>query len=301
MITDLPQKFVRLISKAHGTKGAKWLADLPMIISEIEEKWSLEVSKPFRNLSYNFVAPCVCENVGEAVLKIGFPEENPPVFGEAEMLKLYNGDGAARFLRLDEKRLALLLERLNPGKHLQNIFQDDESKSVEIAIEVLQKIKRKPPENHHFTLLEDWFAGFEKAKNTQFPSEPIQKATNFYKELSGGESFLIHGDFHHENILSATREPFLAIDPKGVIGQIGYEISVFLNNHVWWLENDICLREKLDNVVLKFSEAFEIEPQILRKWAYAQGVLSAWWTFEENRENWKPALASTEIWEDIGF
>jgi hypothetical protein len=31
------------------------------------------------------------------------------------------------------------------------------------------------------------------------------------------------------------REPFLAIDPKGIVGDIGFEISVFLNNPRGWL------------------------------------------------------------------
>lgn len=293
---DLPEKFIQTMTEAHGAKGAEWLAELPEIIAEIEGKWSLKVGKPFQNLSYHFVAPCVCADRSEAVLKIGFPEENSPVLGEAEMLKLYNGSGAVKFLRIDEKHLALLLEKLNPGKHLKNVFQFDEAKSVVIAIEVLRKIRRKPPEKHNFIKLEDWFKGFEKALNTNFPAQAVGKARKFYEELSTGESFLIHGDFHHENILSATREPFLAIDPKGVVGQIGYEISVFLNNHAWWLEDDVRLREKLDDAVLKFSEAFEIEPQTLRKWAYAQDVLSAWWTFEENSENWKPDLVPAVVW-----
>jgi streptomycin 6-kinase len=297
MARKLPEKFVRIITKAHGAKGAEWLAELPGLIWEIEERWSLEAGKPFQNLSYNYVAPCSFRAGGEAVLKIGFPEENSPVLGEAETLKFYNGSGAAKLLRIDEENLTLLLEKLNPGKHLKDIFQNDKAKSVEIAIEVLQKIRSKPPEDHNFIRLEDWFANFGKARNTNFPSQAVSKAQKFYEELSTDESFLLHGDFHHENVLSASREAFLAIDPKGVIGQIGYEISVFLNDHAWWLEGDDCLREKLNDALLKFSEAFEIEAHALRKWAYAQGVLSAWWTFEENRENWKSALASVEVWE----
>ncbi|HVE55345.1 MAG TPA: aminoglycoside phosphotransferase family protein, partial [Pyrinomonadaceae bacterium] len=157
--------------------------------------------------------------------------------------------------------------------------------------------RRKPPEKHNFVYLRDWFAGFEKAETTNFPKDFLKKARRFYDELSKAESFLIHGDFHHENILSAGREPFLVIDPKGIVGQTGYEISVFLNNHVWWLSKDADLREKLDNAVTKFSEAFEIERQTLRKWAYAQTVLSAWWTFEENGKNWQTDLALADVWE----
>lgn len=297
MTTDLPEKFVRLMTECHGARGKIWLNKLPEIIAEIEGKWSLKVGQPFENLSYHFVAPCVSENGDESVLKIGFPEESSPIFNEAEMLELYAGSGAAKFLKLDESRLAMLLERLKPGKTLAEIYRGNEESCVEIAIGVLQKIIGKPPKEHNFIRLENWFAGFEKAASTAFPSDKIRKAQKFYDELSNDRLFLIHGDFHHENILSATREAFLVIDPKGVIGQIGYEISVFLNNHLWILQGNKNLSEKLDKAVSSFSAAFEIEPETLKKWAYAQGVLSAWWTFEENGANWKSDLATVEAWE----
>ena len=180
---------------------------------------------------------------------------------------------------------------------MKTVFRGREENSVEIAVEVLRKIIRKPPDEYNFLFLEKWFAGFERARNTDFPNEIIKKARGFYEELSTAETFLLHGDFHHENILSADREDFLAIDPKGIVGQIGYEISVFLNNHVWILKDDQNLREKVFDAVLKFGAAFEIEPPVLEKWAYVQCVLSAWWTFEENGENWKNDLALASVWE----
>lgn len=296
MTNDLPEKFVRLINQCFGSDGAKWLNDLPEIIGEIEANWSLKVGEPFANLSFHFVAPCVLQTGGEAVLKIAFPEKDTPIFGEAEMLGLYDGRGAVKFLNFDESRLAMLLERLNPGETLIEVFRGNEEKCVPLAVEALRKIIRKTPEKHDFVFLKKWFASFEKAENTEFPAENIKKARMFYEELSEAETFLIHGDFHHQNILSAERESFLVIDPKGVIGQIGYEISVFLNNHVWFLRDDKNLAEKINKAVFEFGEAFEIEPEILKKWGYAQGVLSAWSTFQDNGETWKTDLALADVW-----
>lgn len=291
------EKFVRLILEAHDKRGASWLYAVPRIIEEIETDWSIKVGEPFANLSYHYVAPCVLKNGDEAVIKMGYAEEKPPIYDEASMLRIYNKIGAVEYLRIDGWRTTLLIEKLNPGKHLLEVFPDDATKAVETAIDVLQKLRRKVPERHYFVKLEEWFAGFEKAQETDFPAAPIEKTRQFYAELSTAETFLIHGDFHHQNILSATREPFLAIDPKGIVGQIGYEISVFLNNHVRWLANDADIKTKLDFAVARFSEAFEIEPHDLRKWAYAQVVLSAWWTFEENGDNWKTDLALADVWE----
>ena len=259
------EKFLRLLAEVHDIRGLRWLNALPEIIAEIEEDWSIKIGEPFANLSYHYVAPCVLKNGNEAVFKIGYPGENPTIYDEAAMLRIYNGGGAVEYLRIDVHRTALLLEKLNPGKNLLDIFRGDEIKAVETAIEVLRKLKRILPERHYFIKLETWFAGFEKARETDFPTAPVEQARKFYEELSTAETFLIHGDFHHQNILSSERDSFLAIDPKGIAGQLGYEISVFLNNHVRWLAADKNQREKLSESVFKFGEEFEFEPEGLKK------------------------------------
>ena len=47
---------------------------------------------------------------------------------------------------------------------------------------------------------------------------------------SGGEPLLLHGDLHQGNILAAGRAPWLAIDPKGVVGEATYETAALLHN-----------------------------------------------------------------------
>ncbi|MDQ3798989.1 MAG: aminoglycoside phosphotransferase family protein [Acidobacteriota bacterium] len=297
---DLPQKFIEGIRSAFGAEGARWLERLPEITGEIEREWSLRIEKPFPNLSYHFVAPCVFKTGGEAVVKIGFPGERATTFREVRMLEFMDGDGICRLLRFDEKRLALLLEKVTPGENLKEVCggSGGDARAVEIAIKVLRAFRREPPENIEFPAMEKWFDVLKKAGKTGFAPEYVKKARRFFDELSAASErkTLLHGDFHHENILSAERAPFLAIDPKGIIGDIGYDLSVFMVNHARWLESAPDLSEKLDDAIRAFSEAFEIESQNLRKWIFAQSILSAWWTFEENSENWKNELAFTEIW-----
>lgn len=300
---DLPQKFIEEISGAFGEEGAGWIDRLPEIIGEIERKWSLEIKKPFPNLSYHFVAPCVLETGGEAVVKIGFPGEKQTTFNEIRTLEFLDGGGVCRLLRFDENRFALLLEKLTPGENLKEICRrgggdGDDARAVEIAINVMRNFWREPPENGEFPRLEEWFDGLKIAEKVNFAPEQVKKARRFFDELNAlkERKTLLHGDFHHENILSARRAPFLAIDPKGIIGDIGYDLSVFMVNHAEWLESAPDLKEKLDSAIRAFSEAFEIEPQNLRRWIFAQTVLSAWWTFEENSENWKTGLDFAEIW-----
>jgi streptomycin 6-kinase len=296
MLDHLPQKFREVILGAFREEGRNWLLRLPEIIAEIEQNWLLKARAPFPNLSYHYVAPCEFAG-GEAVLKIGFPGEAEYILNEVRMLKFLDGSSVNKLLRFDEKRFAFLLEKLSPGENLKTIFRGNELQAVEEAVKVMRKFWRVAPQDNNFPRLEDWFRGFEKAEKTEFDKSYIVKARSFFDELTESKpKILLHGDFHHENILSATREPFLAIDPKGIVGDIGYDIAVFLINHARWLESAPNPREKLNEAIKNFAEAFEIEPNNLRKWAFAHSVLSAWWTFEENYDNWRNELDFAEIW-----
>lgn len=299
-LTDLPQKLREVILGAFREEGRRWLLNLPETIEKIEDSWRVKSEKPYQNLSYHYVAPCVSAKNGETfVLKIGFPGEKKNVRAEAKTLELLNGRGVVKLYKFSEKHCCMLLEKLAPGENLKTICGKNDKKAVEIAIKVMRRFWQKPPSNHKFPKLENWFDGLNKAEKINFAPEYVGKAQRFFSELNNlpGKTSLLHGDFHHENILSATREPFLAIDPKGIVGDIGYDLTVFLLNHANWLRAEPDLREKLNGAILQFSKAFKVEPLNIRKWVFAQAVLSAWWTFEETGENWRNELDFAKIWE----
>jgi streptomycin 6-kinase len=124
----LPRKFTEVILGAFGDEGKRWIESLPGIIGEIESRWRLKMKEPFPNLSYHYVAPCVCADGSEAVVKIGFPGEAATLFGEMKTLKFIDGRGADKLLRFDEKRFALLLEKLEPGENLKTICLRNDKK-----------------------------------------------------------------------------------------------------------------------------------------------------------------------------
>lgn len=302
MFDELPGNFTAAILGLDPEGGRKWLTGLPTMVDEIAENWSLvAVGEPFQNLSYHYVAPCVCADGSEAVLKVGCPAEQRTLFNEAKMLRLIGGKGLVKLLHFDENRFALLLEKLSPGENLKTICRGDEVRATRIAIEVMRRLWREPPGDNSFQRLGDWFGGFEKAEKTVFNGGHLKKARAFYEELAAtsGRQMLLHGDLHHENILSAEREPFLAIDPKGIVGDPGYETGTFLINQARWLLPAPDLKKRLAGSIRQLAEGLEIEPQNLKKWVFAQAVLSAWWTFEDNSGDWKNELAFAGIWEEV--
>ena len=295
----LPQKFVENAVSLCGERGEKWIDHLPVTIALLEKSWSITAGPHFKNLTYNYVANATLSDGKPAVLKIGLPLSDVEIYGEAEYLKAVDGDGAVKVLGFDREPQALLLERITPGANLRSVCKKNEAEAVSIAVRMLKRILRPvPSETSDFVKLDDWFDGLKRAAGTKFPQDYADKALEFYAELSTDTEniYLLHGDLHHDNILSATREKFLAIDPKGMIGHVGYDMGVFLNNHHDWLEWNTRLEGKLDKAVAEFAFAFELDEIIVRKWAFCQMVLSWWWMFDEMPEMFGEELGLSDIW-----
>jgi streptomycin 6-kinase len=147
--------------------------------------------------------------------------------------------------------------------------------------------------------LDDWFDGLGRYKESSFPKAYAQKALDIYSELSQQREkiFYLHGDYHPGNVVNGTREPYLVIDAKGIIGHIGYEIAVFLNNLHWWQAEQSDIKEQLAVAVSKFSKGFGIEEKELRQWAFAGSVLGHWWTFDEMRNIYSGGVVKSDIWD----
>ena len=121
--------------------------------------------------------------------------------------------------------------------------------------------------------LDQWFDNFRRYTETEFSAEYAAKAFEIYERLSiqPGRTFYLHGDFHPGNVVTATRSPFLAIDPKGIVGHLGYDIAVFVNNlHRW---------QKTYHDVHKLLEPrlHNSRPHsILQKTNFANGPMRVW-------------------------
>ncbi len=248
------------------------------------------------------------------ILKAGVP--NRELTSEISALKLFNGDGACQLLESDAERGLLLLERLKPGKMLAEL-EDDDERTI-IAAEVMQKIWRPLLESdsllsnaeqqavrlQSFIQLSDWFEGLKKIRphfnggTGPFPKEILERVESFLPELFADKNVkLMHGDFHHFNILSSERG-WLVIDPKGVIGPAGYEIGPLMLNPWNSLSDRISFRVRAERRVSILSERLSWEREKIINWANAHAVLSAWWSIEDH-EDWKYSLQCAEIFSEL--
>jgi streptomycin 6-kinase len=296
----LSSEFLRTIRETFGEDGSVWLEQLPDIISQCADRWSLEVGPPFEGLSYNFVAPARRSDEKEVVLKAGVPGLG--LTSEADALRFYDGHGSVRLFEADPDLGVLLLERLSPGTMLDKLCPEDDDQATLIAAGVMRQLWRPVPDEHTFVKIEDWFEGLDKLRREfdggtgPFPAALVETADRLYAELSHSmsEPVLLHGDLHHFNILRATRQPWLAIDPKGVVGEAAYDVSNLLRNPGPDIQQWAGLEQILDRRVDILAEVLGIERRRILGWGVAQTVLSAWWSYEDNDRNWRDVLPIAE-------
>src|SRR5215204_955029 len=91
-----PAELVTHVTSMCGAEGARWLEGLPLVISDLEDLWSIKVREPFVAGEFNFVAPALGRDGELTVVKISPPFETIEITGEAEYLRSRNGHGAVR-------------------------------------------------------------------------------------------------------------------------------------------------------------------------------------------------------------
>ena len=296
----IPGELRKHVTQSLDKAGAAWLGELPEIVSSAARKWDLTVGEAFPSGEFNFVAPATSADGGDAILKIAPPWPDGECFSEAAFLRHKSGNGCDRLLEQDVEARAMLLERAVPGRNLVEEFADCGERMIGPAVDVLKRLKEPPPKDAGFVIyLDDWFSNLERSKGTTFSASYAENALGFYDELTKRASRLyLHGDFHPGNIVTATREPHLVIDPKGIIGPMGYDIGVFLNNMHWWSEEHCSdTNALLNTAIAEFSAAMEIPESDLRKWAYAVQVLGSWWTFDEMPALYTGGVVKADIWD----
>ena len=226
------------------------LAALERAAREVAAEWGIELGAPFSLARYSFVAPAG----DHSVLKVTPPDDDESD-EEADALALWKGDGAVRLLRHDRERRALLFERARPGDDLSGLPEDE---ATAIAVAVGAKLWR--PVAAPFRSIHDHVpAWLENAGAT-----PV--ARYLYARLGQRGHTLVHGDFHHHNVLRSARG-WLAIDPKPMLGEPEYDVASFLWNPV-----PARLRvEHLESRLAAFA-AVGLDEERMRAWTVIRGA-----------------------------
>ena len=278
-----PAFIKHVYNKLGQEKGQQWLNLLPHRIDELVSRWNLTSIKPYDNLTHNYVAHAY-RGGKPVVLKIG-----PSVRAmnrEAQALKYYAGNGCAALLDADLDSGALLLECVQPGTSLKQLFPNDEKEAIKHAAIVMRQLHTKPLEpTHSFTTITSWFDELAPQNNPALDAH-IKRAQPLAKHLLATQKdlVLVHGDLHHENILKNGSNSWIAIDPKGVAGEAAFEVGCFMRNPIDQLSDHPNIKQIVADRLDSFAQLLHIDRLRIQQWSYVQAVLAACWAYKNNKE-----------------
>lgn len=269
-----------------GHSVGVWCDELDNIharLARCEERWSLRIGGRFAEASDHYVAPVIRSDGTAAVIKLGRP--GLELRCEIEALRIFEGRGSVRLLDADPEEGCLLLEQLKPGTPLSSLENDGQA--ITAAVKVMQQLWRPVPAAHSFPSIAEWAAGLGKLRQRfsggtgPLPVRLVEEAETLFTELIAtmAEPVLLHGDLHPGNILAAERQPWLAVDPKGVAGEPACELWPLLVNP-----------RRVDQL----ADELDLDRQRIRAWGIAQGVLAAWWCIEDHGAGWEWAINRAE-------
>ena len=104
----------------------------------------------------------------------------------------------------------------------------------------------------------------------------LESRADLKKTMSQPRTVLLHGDFHPGNVLAAAREPWLAIDPKPLLGDPAYDLAQWLGNRCEAVERSpdagSAIRRQIDHL----SDLLNLDPARVAGWAFVKSLGWDW-------------------------
>lgn len=201
-----------------------------------------------------------------------------------EVLQAFDGHGVVRAYDFTEG--AVLLERLRPGTSLAEIaLSGRDEEATAILAETIQRMSHPRASLEAFVTVQRWgeaFGRYLASGDQQIPRGLVEQGERMYAELCASQRDLrlLHGDLQHYSILFDKTRGWTATDPKGVVGEIEYEIGASLRNPYECPEL-FTAPEPIERRLRLYEARLKPDFNRMLRWSFAQAVLSAIWLVED--------------------
>ena len=274
----LPHQLVTNVAKwpQHElTPG--WLASLPATVADLCARWGIALDPAVPDTNITLVLLGHSAALGPVVIK------SSPLAGEfraeATALGLAAGENVARLYDVDFARGVMVIERIVPGTQLRHVAMADED-ATRLAAETVATMWRPVPNPAGLHPLRHWMrALFDRSPRPgRVAPDLVQHAQEVGASLLAQSSrgCLLHGDFQHHNLLQRASGEWAIIDPKGLVGDPGFEIAAWMYN-----PPGVTARDDYPDLVARrvaiCAEVWGIDRHELVAWAFVGAVLSVCW------------------------
>ncbi|MGW0755067.1 aminoglycoside phosphotransferase family protein [Streptomyces sp. NPDC002814] len=262
----------------NGEAGRAFIAGLPDLTADFLARWQLTVDgRPMHGVGA-LVVPVVRADGTAAVLKLQLLDEESE--GEPVALRIWDGDGAVRLLDHDPATGTMLLERLDEKRMLSHL--GDTREAVLIIARLLAHLTSVPAP-HGMRRLGDIAQAMLDQTPWALQRIPDPEARHLVADCASAVrevvdepgDRLLHWDLHDENVLASDRAPWLAIDPKPLSGDPGFELWPALDN-----------RFDADDIVWRFdamTDVLGLDQARARAWTLGRLLQNALWDIEDER------------------
>ena len=187
------------------------------------------------------------------------------------LMQWWGGCGAARVMARDEN--AILMERAVAGASLADVARnrdDDASRIICTVLAQLHTPRGQAPAA--LVALTEWCEPLRAAAKARGGLFGIAASAASHLLSGQQEIVVLHGDMHHRNVLDFGPRGWLGIDPKGLIGERGFDYANIFCNPDAEMATMPC---RLSRQVRVVAEAAHLERHRLLMWIVAWAGLSA--------------------------
>ncbi|WP_329311789.1 aminoglycoside phosphotransferase family protein [Streptomyces sp. NBC_01262] len=277
-----PERLVRTVSAWEGEAGRAWLDALPGRVADHLGRWELRAERVFNPGGQISMIVLVRRADGtSAVLKAGMV--NAETRHEGAALARWDGRGAVRLLDADPADGVLLLERLQGDVSLRSL---PEQKAMLEASALLQRLWVPPGDGHPFDSVAGHTARLAATLRARREQPWAADARQLIDEALDAREralsepvpdMLLHGDYHHGNVLAADRTPWLAIDPKPLVGDPAYDLAWLVRDRLDTLAASPGAESAARRRVTKLADSLDLDRDRLRAWTLFRAVEAGIW------------------------
>lgn len=242
--------------------------------------WGLALGPALGGATRGLVQAVTLADGTSAVLKLGKPGQG--VAAQAAALAAWGGAGAARLLRADPARGALLLERLSPGTPLAALCAAGEDERASAVLAGLMQRLHRPPPALPLARAAGWWRAIAACRDPRLDPGQRDRALGLWRELAADAPppVLLHGDLHHGNVL-ADGAGWRAVDPYAVVGEAAFDAAAALTEPAAWLARRRDAAAILARRLALFAERVGLPADRLAAWGFAIAVLKTVWAIED--------------------
>lgn len=252
-------------------------------IKTYADKWSLTSFQLIPSYSVNLVFKCYSSSFGKVVLKIGNPSSRE-VFTEFNTLQEYDGRRLCKVFDADIEAGIILEECVQPGTPLRD--ENSIDKRLSAFSHLYNGFHITPVKAEIYPTYIEWVSRITEYMSKRQDCRELylhmKKAKDISLSISNlySRKLLLHGDFHHDNILLDYEGVYKIIDPKGVIGDPVFDVPRFILNE---FSDEITeeLYKKINYIISVLEEKLHIPKQILKQCLYVETAMGMCWSVQD--------------------